>query len=346
MPRTRSLAWAELKIGLLTLLALVITGGLVFTLSGEGGFFWQRYAIKTVFADVAGLKPGAPVRVAGVDIGSVTSVDFLGDRVEVVMEVSRDRQSLITDRSRAVLGTVSLLGESAVDISASSSGTPVPEWGYVPTGDASGSIAAVATQATMGLEQATALVEDLRAGRGTAGKLLTDDTLYEEINRFLAAAETVTTNINEGRGTLGRLATDDATARSLEASLQNLEAVTARIRSGEGTLGRLLTDDALVRSLTSTTGNLDAITGRISRGEGTLGKLTTSDELFTRLTSMTERIDGLMTSLQQGEGTAGQLLRDRQLYENMNGAIGELRGLVRDIRADPRRYLNVRVSLF
>ena len=48
----------------------------------------------------------------------------------------------------------------------------------------------------------------------------------------------------------------------------------------------------------------------------------------------------------QGDGTAGQLLKDKQLYENMNGAVGELRALVRDIRADPRKFLNVRVSLF
>ena len=59
-------------------------------MSGEGGFFWQRYPIKTIFANVAGLKPGAPVRVAGVEVGSVTDVTFIGDRVEVLMEVSKD----------------------------------------------------------------------------------------------------------------------------------------------------------------------------------------------------------------------------------------------------------------
>ena len=346
MPRTRSLAWSELKIGLITIVALVITTALIFMLSGEGGFFWQRYSLKTVFSDVAGLKPGAPVRVAGVEVGTVTDVNLVGDRVEVVMEVGKDRQALITDRSSAVLGSVSLLGEAAVDITASTAGTPIPEWGYVPTGTPAGTIADVTTQAEKGLEQVTQLVGDLRAGRGTAGKLLTDDALYEEINRFLAAAEAVTNNINRGRGTLGRLATNDASAKALEASLQNLEMVTGRIRSGEGTLGKLLTDDALVRSLTATTSNLDAITGRVSRGEGTLGKLATNEELFNRLNSTTDRMDKLIAALQSGEGTAGQLLRDRQLYENMNAAAGELRGLLRAIQADPRKYLNIRVSLF
>jgi len=54
----------------------------------------------------------------------------------------------------------------------------------------------------------------------------------------------------------------------------------------------------------------------------------------------------LIASLNQGEGTAGQLLQDKQLYENMNGAVVELRNLVKAITADPRKFLNVRVSLF
>jgi len=346
MPRTRSLAWSELKIGLLTVFALVMATGLIFLLSGEGGFFWQRYSLKTVFPNIAGLKTGAPVRVAGVEVGSVSEILFVGDRVEVVLEVGRDMQSRVTSTSIASLGSVSLLGEAAVDITASSQGTPVPEWGYIPSGPAAGSLTEVTTQAAEGIEELTVLLQDIRSGRGTVGRLFTDEGLYTEMNALVAAAETVVRSVNEGRGTLGRLANNPAAAQALEASLQNFEAVTARMRAGEGSLGKLLNDDALAKTLTSTTTNLDSITSRISRGEGTAGKLITERELYDRLNSMSERLDKVMTGLQQGEGTAGQLLRDRQLYENMNGAVAELRQLVRDIRADPRKFLNVRVSLF
>ena len=50
--------------------------------------------------------------------------------------------------------------------------------------------------------------------------------------------------------------------------------------------------------------------------------------------------------LEQGRGTAGQFLQDKQIYENMNGAASELRGLIGDIRKDPKKYLNVRVRIF
>src|SRR5919205_2594451 len=131
MPRTRSLAWSELKIGIVSVFALAIAAVLIFMVSGEGGFFWQRYSIKSVFSDIEGLKEGAPVRVAGVEVGSVTGMTFVGDRVEVTMPVNKDQQPRITDQSTATLGSVSLLGEAAVDITAKSQGTSIPEWGYV-----------------------------------------------------------------------------------------------------------------------------------------------------------------------------------------------------------------------
>lgn len=346
MPRTRSLAWAELKVGLLSVFAIVMASILIFLLSGAGGFFWQRYSLKTVFRDVAGLKSGAPVRVAGVEVGSVTRVDFTGDRVEVVMEVNEAQQQRITTGSVASLGSVSLLGEPAIDITASLEGTPVPEWGYIRSGRATGSIADISTQASAAIDETAALIRDVRAGRGTLGQLVTDERLYRELTALVSSAEAVARGVNQGRGTLGRLVSNPAAAQALEASLENLQAVTARIRAGEGSLGRLLNDDALSRSLTSTTANLDAITGRVNRGEGTAGKLVTDPELYNRLNSLSSRIDTVIAGLQQGEGTAGQLLRDRQLYENMNGTMVELRSLVADIRKDPRKYLNVRVSLF
>ena len=345
MPRTRSLAWSELKIGLVSVFALIVATAFIFLLTGSSGFFWQRYGLKTVFADVAGLKPGAPVRVAGVEVGTVNGVEFIGDRVEVIMEVLKENRPRITSTSVATLGSVSLLGEAAVDITASSGGTPIPDWGYVPSKPSAG-LTSVTDRATAGLEEATELVKDLRAGRGTLGRLFTDEALYRELTGLVSSAEAVANNLNQGRGTIGRLMNEPAAARSLESALDNLQALTARIRNGEGSLGQLLNDDALATSLKSTTGNLDALTGRINRGEGTLGKLATDQELYNRLNSVSERLDKVVAGLQQGEGTAGQLLRDKQLYENMNGTMTEIRDLVAAIRKDPKRFLNVRVSLF
>ena len=55
MPRTRSQAWSELKIGVISIAAIAIAVVTVFLLTGGSGFFWQRYSLKSRFTNVAGL---------------------------------------------------------------------------------------------------------------------------------------------------------------------------------------------------------------------------------------------------------------------------------------------------
>lgn len=346
MPRTRSLAWSELKIGVLTIVAVTIAAVLIFSLTGTKGFFWQRYNLKTRFGNVAGLASGSPVRIAGVEVGTVTSVELSGEQVEVVFEVNATNRPLITNNSVARLGSVSLLGQSAVDITPASTGTPIPDWGYVPQGRPAAAMSDMTDSASQGIGELTAMIHDIRGGQGTVGKLMTDDALYAELNKFVASATALTEGLKQGRGTMGKLLNDPASANALEASLKNIEQLTKQISAGEGSLGKMLKDDAFAKSLTSATGNLDALVAKISGGEGTAGKLINDPALFNKLNSVTDRLDTLVTQLNAGEGTAGQLLKDKQLYENMNGAVGDLRSLVADIRKDPRKFLNIRVSVF
>jgi phospholipid/cholesterol/gamma-HCH transport system substrate-binding protein len=346
MPRTRSLAWSELKIGILGVIAVFLATVLVLAVGGQGGFPWQRYELKTKFDNVMGLKTGAVVRVAGVEVGKVTDVRFSGAGVEIVMEVSRDMKPLITTESRAAIGSLSLLGEPVIDITASETGASLPEGGYITPGRAPGQIAEVAASASESLEQATLLLQDIRRGKGSMGKLFTDDQLYREINEFVGSAANVAQHLSRGQGTLGKLAMDSSAYNQFNRALTNLEAITRRINSGEGALGRLLRDEKVAGSLSSIAGNVDAVTGRLNRGEGTAGKLLSDAELYNRFNRIAASLDQISSRLGAGQGTAGQLLQDKQLYDNMNSAAGELRGLIAEIRKDPKKYLNVRVSIF
>ena len=83
MPRTRSLAWSELKIGIVAVAAIVLATALIVAVGGAAGFSWQRYTLRTKFPDVKGLKTGAVVRVAGVEVGKVADVALSGAEVEV-----------------------------------------------------------------------------------------------------------------------------------------------------------------------------------------------------------------------------------------------------------------------
>jgi len=346
MPRTRSLGWSELKIGIITVASVALAIMMILAVGGQGGFGWQQYELRTRFADVQGLKSGAVVRVAGVEVGKVGAVQLSGSEVEVLLKVHEENKSRITTESRATIGSLSLLGEPIIDISPSTAGTSLNDGDVIQSGRTPGQLADVAEGATQSLDQVTQMLREIREGRGTVGKLFTDDQVYKEVQALIASVNVVAGELGRGQGTLGMLIKDPAAYRRLNGALGDLQAMTTRINAGEGSLGRLLTDDALARSLTSATANFDQVSARLNRGDNTVGRLLTERELYDRLHGMTTRLDALTQDLQKGQGTAGQLLHDKQLYENMNAAASELRQLVGDIRKDPRKYLNVRVSIF
>jgi len=345
MPRTRSIAWAQLKLGIVGVIALVLVTVVVAAVGGQTGFFWQLYPIKLQFRDVQGLKGGAVVRLSGKDVGRVESVEFVGEVIDVTVKVSKEVRPLITNASVGSVASLSLLGESLVTIKAAPGGTPIPDWGYVPTAD-TGSMASITDTASKTLENANLIIADLRAGRGTLGKLVTDDALYTELNQLVASAGDVTQRLSQGKGTVARLINDPAAFDALKASLENLQQVTGRINSGQGALGKFLNDEAMAKSLSGTMSNIEATTGRLNRGEGTMGKLLTDRQLYDRMDQLTARVNDVVNGLNSGQGTAGQLLQNKQLYENMNHAVAELQQLLADIRKDPKKFLRVSVSIF
>ena len=61
---------------------------------------------------------------------------------------------------------------------------------------------------------------------------------------------------------------------------------------------------------------------------------------------MTTNLEQLTAKLNKGQGTMGQLMNDKQLYDNMNRTVTEMQQLLADIRKDPKKFLNFRMSIF
>jgi len=107
--------------------------------------------------------------------------------------------------------------------------------------------------------QLRTLAADLRAGKGTAGKLLTNDELYNRINstadrldKSVESINSMIAEINEGRGTLGKLIKDEQIYNEARAAIarfnttaERIDSMVAAAQRGEGTIGKLMTDDAL-----------------------------------------------------------------------------------------------------
>ena len=120
----------------------------------------------------------------------------------------------VTTESRASIGSLSLLGEPVIDISPAATGTPLKDGDFIQPGRARAQIADVAASANEGIDQVTALLKDIRAGKGTVGKLFTDRQLYSDIDAFVESAQVVSGYLSKGQGTLGKLLRDPASYES------------------------------------------------------------------------------------------------------------------------------------
>lgn len=134
--------------------------------------------------------------------------------------------------------------------------------------------------ATKSIQTITANIE---AGKGTIGKLMTDDELYNNIRD-------ITESIQSGKGVLAQLVNDEKMGNEFRELVDNLNNVAASLRKGEGTLGRLIYDDKLYADAADMMASLKDAAANIASGHGTLGKLINESELY-------NKIDRLVTEL-------------------------------------------------
>ena len=78
MPSASKTTWAQLKVGLMAMLALVILATLIWLMAGSRGFFHTSVDVYTFLDDSAAIAQGAPVRLNGILIGKVALVALSG----------------------------------------------------------------------------------------------------------------------------------------------------------------------------------------------------------------------------------------------------------------------------
>ena len=83
----------ELKVGLFVIGGLALGMLAVFLIGNTKQLWEQKVSYKTAFHDVAGLKPGAPIRMGGLDVGNVTGIghdgNFADTRIFVKMSINK-----------------------------------------------------------------------------------------------------------------------------------------------------------------------------------------------------------------------------------------------------------------
>ncbi|MCK9572614.1 MAG: MlaD family protein [Candidatus Omnitrophica bacterium] len=179
----------ELKVGIFVFIGLII---FVFFILFIGGFkTWSSgYTINFNFNFINGVKTGAPVRFAGVDAGEVKKVyiEYLPEenRTNIRLQAWLRSNIKVPVDSRVLINTLGLLGEKYIEI--------LPGNNYADCLQNNGNLSGidplpmdkVLKTAQDIMSNVNDSLNKIRNKEGTLGKLIYDDTIYNELEALVA----------------------------------------------------------------------------------------------------------------------------------------------------------------
>jgi phospholipid/cholesterol/gamma-HCH transport system substrate-binding protein len=361
MAQHKQLTWTELRVGLFVLAGIILMAAVIFYVTGGGGF-GPKYRLRAFLPEVDGLTLGAPVRVDGVEVGNVEKILIAVEgpsqqnskdrNIEIDLRIQKSFQSYSRSDSSAGLITEGLLGNRYVDIDRGYVGRPLDNNEEIPGREERALKQVVQRSADLMdslssiTKQASAVITDVRNGRGSLGKFMVDQAAYNHLNRSLENVDRMMADIQAGKGTLGKLITQDEMYNRVDSVAGRVDSVLEAVQNQQGTLGKLVYDTEMHDSARKLIDNSNAFFGDVRAGKGTLGKLATDDSLFLQYKQAGENLVSATAKLNSNQNTIGKFFDDPKLYDNFTGLAGDMRLLVGDFRKDPKKFLHVKLSVF
>lgn len=336
----------EITVGFFVLLVIAGLGWFTILLSPTIGKATNEMEVE--FGNVTGLLKGDKVYLQGVDIGRVKKMEI--DRQRVIVTLTLKHQLKLHQGYQIAVEASSVLGGRYVGINEGDLSKPEIAagekiYGRQPIdflGQASEAVRSVREALEDGgilrniqqtLVDITNITADVRAGRGTLGKLLKSEEAYDKLIAIETNLLQITTKLNNGEGTIGRLLNDDSVYTNLAALSASLRDVSDKLAKGEGTLGKLINDDTVYTNLTAISADLRDVSDRLANGQGTLGKLlSTNDTLHAELYGAVSNINAVAANIAAGKGSLGKLVNNDELYNEVRSMIGEVRAAIDDLR--------------
>ena len=325
MTRRSQVGWAQVKIGMVVVLALIIIVLMILRLEEGMGLVARKTAFHALVDHTQGLKIGGPVRMNGVDIGNIHDITIAADsaQVDIKFAVKADVARHIREDAAINIKALGLLGDKFLEIVPGSPGRrPLPP-GSIITGRSGPDVTDLTTGAAMTIDRVNKTLEQIQEaltavtqGQGTTGKLIKDPEVFDRSKEVLEKLD-----------------------RASEKGLGLLE----KIEQGQGTVGKLITDGELVADVIPAVIELIYLAKKLNNEKGTLNKLT-GPELYAKLDQLTVRGDQLLDRVERGEGTVGKLVTSDELYARADKLLTEVEQLIAEVKKNPTKYF--RFSVF
>lgn len=346
------MASRDIKVGLFVTVSLLIVGIVVFLIGEERKLFAQHQEVRAAFKDVNGLKRGSPVRMGGVDIGTVKELgygsDAKDDTIFVEMKIVSTEAERIREDSIAEVKGKGLLGDKMIVITVGNQKLPKLEPGEL-----------VETREAKDLES---IVNDLKTTAAGAERViinlektteaLAEESFHGDIKSAVSHLNKITESLESGKGYAGKLLTDESEAARISEAVSNLRAssvelngllasarqVVDQVRTGPGFAHEILYGEEGSQAITQIGGAAEearqALKG-LREGDSLASRVLYKDESGRMLSNLNEASDHLkeiVAGVRAGKGTVGAFLVDPSVYEDIKVLLGNV-GRNRSLKA-------------
>jgi phospholipid/cholesterol/gamma-HCH transport system substrate-binding protein len=273
---------------------LIALGVFTIVLSRES-FFKKSYQYEYVFSEVSGLREGDNVYLRGMNVGRVRQISLENSQVHVYVTVDVP----ITLRRNYSIDVVnaSMLGGKYLKVYEGPDTEPELGENVTILGSTPVDVIEELSAAVSGIQ---AMIDSVNQGQGTLGKLLTDDTIYNNMVSVSEKLKNLGDRLDSGQGTIGKLFMEDEVYNDTQQMMANFREISERLAAGEGTLGMLMSSDTGVyEDFGATMSSIRSISEQISSGQGTLGKLVRDDRLYDETALLVEDMRAAIDDLRE-----------------------------------------------
>lgn len=359
MSPSASPAARAFRVGLVILIAAAVLAAGIFLIGDKNNLFSSKNEYYVDFNSVSGLKPGSPIELNGVEVGTIKRVDLPENPWKRQIKVWLEIDSRFANRIRgpvdpaqkvdgqlgsvARIKTLGLLGDKFIEINSGSPGYPIiPSGGEIPAAQPTNVDALIASGEDVMdnvVEISSSLnkvLDRMERGEGILGQLTKDTPesrrLQESLVGTSESLQRIADTIEHGKGPIPRMLNDRALADQLARSLDRFEGLLAQAQNGPGLLPGLLNDASsrqqfndTLASLNKVARDLQAFTADLETSDALLPRLVKDEEygreVAEQVRQFVTRLNEVSAKVSEGKGTAAKLINDPQIYEAVNDII-------------------------
>jgi phospholipid/cholesterol/gamma-HCH transport system substrate-binding protein len=299
----------ETRLGLFVALA-VLAAAIILEMVGGIDEFRRGKHVIALFNNVQDLKVGDRVKMAGVEVGRVQDIQLTNNKVMVVMKL-RPVAEVRTDSTATIKFTGLLGQNFVSVDFGTPRGELLKDNQYISTAEQAdlSAIMQKLDNVAAGVENVTRSFTGFKIETfvGPLREFITanKDPLTVTISNLQVTSALLSSQIAQGKGTLGKLIQDESlynsalstvsnlqdTATEIKATVADARKVVDQVNTGQGTVGKLMKDDTLYRETTESMTNLKEILQKINQGNGTVGKLVNDQEFYKNAKLTLQKLD-------------------------------------------------------